>query len=114
MNPAMAPVIFITAVLAALQLGQALNCHQVDLYIDSCLGYLQGGSAHPPMPCCDSFRDLLRQTPAQQDRQAACECLKATAARPDIKADVAAVLPRSCGLISSFTISRDINCQNVL
>ncbi|XP_019177906.1 PREDICTED: non-specific lipid-transfer protein A-like [Ipomoea nil] len=114
MNRAMAPVIFIAAVLAAVRLGQAIDCQTVDLIISSCLGYLQEGGAHPPMECCDSFRNLLRGTPTQQDRRDACECLKATAARPDIKADVAAVLPWSCGLASSITISRDINCQNVL
>ncbi|XP_019185321.1 PREDICTED: non-specific lipid-transfer protein A-like [Ipomoea nil] len=114
MNRAMASAIFMAAVLAALRLGQAMDCHTVDISIASCLSYLQGGVAHPPMECCDSFRNLLRYTPTKQDRQTACECLKVIAARPDIKADVAVYLPRSCGLISSFTISRDINCQNVV
>nr|GMC73514.1 non-specific lipid-transfer protein A-like [Ipomoea batatas]GME09379.1 non-specific lipid-transfer protein A-like [Ipomoea batatas] len=114
MNRAMAPVIFMAAVLAALRLGQAIDCHQVDSSIASCLPYLQGSGVHPPMNCCDSFRNLLRYTPTQQDRQTACECLKTTAASPDIKPDVAYYLPQNCGLISSFTISRDSNCQRLI
>nr|GLL18711.1 non-specific lipid-transfer protein A-like [Ipomoea trifida] len=108
----MALVILMAAVLGALRLGHALDCHQVDLMVASCIPYLKGDGAHPPMNCCDSFRNLLRHTPTEQ--QTACECLKATAASPDIKPDVAYYLPRNCGLISSFTISRDSNCQRLV
>lgn len=114
LQAAMTCMILLATVLAApLRLGQAITCHEVDSDIAPCLGYLQDGGAHPPMNCCDSFRMLLRYTPTQQDRQTACECLKAIAARPDIKPDIATDLPGSCGLISSITISRDIDCQRL-
>nr|GMC73516.1 non-specific lipid-transfer protein A-like [Ipomoea batatas]GMD88236.1 non-specific lipid-transfer protein A-like [Ipomoea batatas] len=112
MNRAMAWVIFMAAVLGAVRLGEAMDCHQAESYISDCLPYLQGDTPRPSMPCCDSFRDLLRQTPTEQ--RTACECYKATAASPDIKPDIAYYFPRNCGLASRFTISRDSDCQRLV
>nr|GLL18712.1 non-specific lipid-transfer protein A-like [Ipomoea trifida] len=116
MNRAMATAaILIAAVLAALpRPGQAVDCAQVDFTVSPCLAYLQIGGDAPPQPCCDAVNALIRITPSQQDRQDACECLKAAAPTFGIKAEVAAGLPAKCGVSTGVPISPDINCQRDL
>ncbi|VFQ96928.1 unnamed protein product [Cuscuta campestris] len=104
-----------TAVLAVAVPGHALDCTQVDSAISPCLTYLRDGAAAaaPPRECCDAVKSLVSIAPSQQERQTACECLKAAAARTPIKADLAAGLPAGCGVSTTVPISPDVNCQNV-
>ncbi|KAK3030858.1 hypothetical protein RJ639_035787 [Escallonia herrerae] len=78
--------------------GQAaVTCGQVDSSIAPCISYVTGGG-NPPDSCCAGVRNLMAMTPAQADRKAACECLKAAAARyPNLRPDAASNLPQRCG-----------------
>ncbi|XP_019177909.1 PREDICTED: non-specific lipid-transfer protein A-like [Ipomoea nil] len=114
MNRAMASAaILIAAVLAALRPGQAVDCGLVDFTVSPCLAYLQNGGDAPPQQCCDAVNSLIRITPSQQDRQDACECLKAVAPTLGVKAEVATGLPGKCGVSTGVPISTDINCQSI-
>ncbi|KAK4346593.1 hypothetical protein RND71_032932 [Anisodus tanguticus] len=95
------------------QLGEAINCGQVDATLVPCVPYLtQGGD--PSGPCCDGVKSLVQMTPTQQDRQDACECMKAAAARySNLKPDAASNLPSRCGVTTNIPISPTINCKSV-
>ncbi|CAH9092493.1 unnamed protein product [Cuscuta epithymum] len=107
----MAMATIFVAVLAAVRDGQALNCEQVETTISPCREYLRDGGATPPKECCDAVKSLVSIAPSQQDRQTACECLKAAASHSDIKVDLAAKLPTDCGVPATVPISPNINCQ---
>ncbi|KAK3036634.1 hypothetical protein RJ639_030203 [Escallonia herrerae] len=92
--------------------GQAaVTCGQVDSSIAPCISYVTGGG-NPPDSCCAGVRNLMAMTPAQADRQAACQCLKGAAARyPNLRPDAASNLPQRCGVSINIPISTTTNCQ---
>ncbi|XP_006437824.2 non-specific lipid-transfer protein A [Citrus clementina] len=93
--------------------GEAITCGQVDASLASCIPYLIAGG-NPDAACCDGVKNLKSITPATADRRAACECVKAAAARyPNIKEDAASSLPQKCGVQMNIPISKTTNCANI-
>lgn len=90
--------------------GEAVNCGQVDSALASCIPYLMNGGSPAPA-CCDGVKNLKDITPTVADRRAACDCVKAAAARyPNIKEDAASSLPTKCGVQMNIPISKNTNC----
>ncbi|KAL9441163.1 hypothetical protein AB3S75_019775 [Citrus x aurantiifolia] len=90
--------------------GEAVTCGQVDASLASCISYLTAGGS-PSAVCCDGVKNLKTITPTTVDRRAACDCVKAAAARyPNIKEDAASSLPTKCGVEMNIPISKSINC----
>ncbi|CAN4079372.1 unnamed protein product [Withania somnifera] len=87
------------------QLGEAITCREVDASLAPCVPCLtQGGD--PSGSCCDGVNKIVQTTPTQQDRQAACECLKAAAAcYSNLQQDAASNLPSGCGVTTAIPIS---------
>ncbi|KAJ8748724.1 hypothetical protein K2173_011275 [Erythroxylum novogranatense] len=91
----------------------AVTCGQVDSYLAGCVPFLTAGGS-PSTACCNGVKSLEANTPTTADRRAACDCVKAAAARyPNIKEDAAASLPQKCGIAMNIPISKNTNCQNI-
>ncbi|KAJ4710669.1 Non-specific lipid-transfer protein [Melia azedarach] len=90
--------------------GEAVTCGQVDASLAPCIPYLTAGGT-PAAACCDGVKNLKTITPTTADRRAACDCVKAAAARyPSIKQDAASSLPQKCGVQMDIPISKTTNC----
>ncbi|CAK7349876.1 unnamed protein product [Dovyalis caffra] len=78
--------------------GDAITCGDVNSDLAACVSYLTGkGGDFPPPQCCAGVGKLKDSAVTIADKQAACECVKAAAARiSDIKDDAAASLPTKC------------------
>ncbi|KAL9420342.1 hypothetical protein AB3S75_038006 [Citrus x aurantiifolia] len=107
-------VVFAMVQLLAAKPGEAaITCGQVDSSLASCIPYLMGGG-NPAAACCDGLKNLKAITPTTADRRAACDCVKAAAARnPNIKEDAASSLPSKCGVQIGIPISKTTNCANI-
>ncbi|XP_055805506.1 non-specific lipid-transfer protein A-like [Solanum dulcamara] len=105
--------LLMSLVVVVVQLGEAINCGEIDGALSPCVPYLtQGGD--PSVPCCDGVKKLVQITPTQQDRQDACECMEAAAARySNLKPDAASNLPSRCGVTTAIPISPTTNCKSV-
>lgn len=88
-----------------------VNCGQVSSALAPCVSYLtQGGT--PSSTCCSGVKNLAGSLSSKADRIAACNCVKAAAARyPSIKPDAASNLPSKCGVKINFPISATTNCN---
>ncbi|ESR50832.1 hypothetical protein CICLE_v10033516mg [Citrus x clementina] len=105
-------VVFAMVQLLVAKPGEAaITCGQVDSSLASCIPYLMGGGNNPAAACCDGLKNLKAITPTTADRRAACDCVKAAAARyPNIKEDAASSLPTKCGVQIGIPISKTTNC----
>ncbi|OIW02829.1 hypothetical protein TanjilG_29605 [Lupinus angustifolius] len=95
--------------------GEGFNCDDAKEELFPCLEYIigEGGDA-PSSECCDAVIDLKSSTPTKNDRRSACECLKAAAdGFSGLRDDLAASLPKRCGVNVGFPISRNINCNTI-
>ncbi|AQK91062.1 non-specific lipid-transfer protein precursor [Zea mays] len=93
-----------------------LQCAQVAQLMAPCTPYLTGAPGMTPYGvCCNSLAVLSQLAAARADRVAACACAKAAAAGLPAAVDFAraAGLPAACGLSISFTISPDMDCNQV-
>ncbi|KAJ4726418.1 Non-specific lipid-transfer protein [Melia azedarach] len=90
--------------------GEAVTCGQVDASLASCIPYLMAGGS-PSAACCDGVKNLKTITPTTADKRAACDCVKAAAAKyPNIKEDAASSLPKKCGVDMNIPISKTTDC----
>lgn len=91
----------------------AINCSQVSGALAPCVSFLtQGGNPTPQ--CCTGLKNLVNMASTQQDRRAACNCVKSAAARYPIKQDAASNLPGRCGVSMNIPISPNTNCNTYL
>ncbi|CAL0317520.1 unnamed protein product [Lupinus luteus] len=109
-------VVFLTLVAILLltsEPGEGFDCDDAKEELIPCLEYIigEGGDA-PSSECCDGVIDLKSSTPTKNDRRVACECIKAAASGfSGVRDDLAASLPKQCGVKLGFNISRNINCN---
>ncbi|KAF7833378.1 Non-specific lipid-transfer protein A [Senna tora] len=88
-----------------------IDCEKLKLALSPCLQYLTGITTDPSPACCNGMETLKSSTPTQDDRRAACQCLKDAAAQFPIREDRAKALPQSCGVEVGVPISKDIKCN---
>ncbi|XP_011031956.1 PREDICTED: non-specific lipid-transfer protein A-like [Populus euphratica] len=95
--------------------GEAITCGDVNSDLAACVSYLTGkGGDFPPPECCAGGIKLKESAVSIADKQAACECVKAAAARiPDIKDEAASSLPAKCKVQADFPISKNFNCADI-
>ncbi|XP_062182886.1 non-specific lipid-transfer protein 1-like [Phragmites australis] len=93
----------------------ALQCGQVTQLMAPCMPYLTGAPGMTPYGiCCNSLGVLNQLAATTADRVAACNCVKAAAGGfPAVDFARAAGLPAACGLSISFTISPNMDCNQV-
>ena len=90
----------------------AITCGEVDSDLSACVPYLTGrGGDDPPPQCCAGVIKLKNSAVSIADKKAACECVKAAAARiSDISEAAASSLPAKCDVQIDIPISKDFNC----
>ncbi|KAL4360946.1 hypothetical protein GQ457_04G032780 [Hibiscus cannabinus] len=92
----------------------AISCIQVRSLLVGCIPYLTGNQAVPSVECCGGVSRLPTIAVTTEDKQAACNCARDTAASmPTIKEDAAAALPAKCNVQVSFPISKNIDCSKI-
>lgn len=88
----------------------AMTCNQIQGGMAPCLGYLTKGGT-PTTGCCTNLRNMVNSATSTVDRQNACKCLKAAAAKfQTINPDNAAKLPSYCNVNIPYKISINTNC----
>ncbi|KAL6146324.1 hypothetical protein ACLB2K_057005 [Fragaria x ananassa] len=88
----------------------AMTCNQIQGGMAPCLGYLTKGGT-PTTGCCTNLRNMVNSATSTVDRQNACKCLKAAAAKfQTINPDNAAKLPSNCNVNIPYKISTNTNC----
>ncbi|KAJ6878982.1 non-specific lipid-transfer protein A-like [Populus alba x Populus x berolinensis] len=95
--------------------GEAITCGDVISDLAACVSYLTGKDGDfPPPPCCAGVSKLKASAVSIADKKAACECVKAAAARiPDLKDEAASSLPAKCKVQVDFPISKTFNCADI-
>ncbi|EEF50265.1 non-specific lipid-transfer protein A-like [Ricinus communis] len=114
MKGAVISMLVVLAIVQFVMPGEAVDCGQVNSSLASCIPFLTGGVASPSASCCAGVQNLKTLAPTTADRRAACDCIKAAAARfPTIKQDAASSLPKKCGVDINIPISKTTNCQAI-
>ncbi|KAE9606300.1 putative plant lipid transfer protein/Par allergen [Lupinus albus] len=95
--------------------GEGFSCDDVKEELFPCLDYITGEDGDTPSSeCCEGIIDLKSSTRTKKDRRIACECLKAAAIGfSGLRDDLAASLPKQCGVNVGFTISSHVNCNSI-
>jgi len=92
--------------------GNAISCGDVDVSLGSCIPYLKGQQPEPADQCCSGVRRLKDMAVTTADKQSACECVKAAAARlQNLKDECVCALPGQCGAPLPFPLSRSFDCS---
>ncbi|PON92739.1 Lipid transfer protein/Par allergen [Trema orientale] len=104
----------VVAMAMAAPVAKALTCGQVSKSIGPCINYLKNGGA-VPAACCNGIRSLNSAAKTTVDRRAACKCLQSAASSiKGIDQNLAAGLPRKCGVNVPYKISPSTNCNRYI
>ncbi|KAI9073179.1 hypothetical protein K1719_044854 [Acacia pycnantha] len=95
--------------------ANAVTCQDVTNDLSPCVPYIVNGGAVPGQ-CCTGVKTLFGQAQTTPDRQAVCSCIK-NAIRNipynNNNLNLAAGLPRKCGVNLPYQISPNIDCSRV-
>nr|KYP44729.1 Non-specific lipid-transfer protein 3 [Cajanus cajan] len=92
----------------------AVTCGQVVSNLTPCVSYVLNGGKTVPVPCCNGIKTLYNLAHNTPDRQTVCNCIKnAIRAIPYSKSnvDLAAGLPKKCGVNIPYKISPSTDCS---
>ncbi|XP_028808591.1 non-specific lipid-transfer protein 1-like [Neltuma alba] len=96
--------------------ANAVTCDQVMTDLSPCVPYIVNGGATVPGQCCNGVRTLFNQAQTTPDRKTVCNCIK-NAIRNipynNNNLNLAAGLPRKCGVNIPYQISPNIDCSRV-
>ena len=100
-------------VLLMAEAGQAaIDCTKARGQLAPCAPYLTGNAADPSAICCKGVEYIKDNADTKADRQAACQCLKDTAAAmANLKDSAAQQLPTKCNVPISVPISKTVDCN---
>ncbi|TKY63629.1 Non-specific lipid-transfer protein 3 [Spatholobus suberectus] len=95
-----------------------VTCNQVVSNLTPCISYVVYGGAKVPSQCCNGIRNLYNLAPTKPDRQAACNCIKNGVRNSGFtyskfNLNLAASLPKKCGVNIPYQISPDTDCSRV-
>ncbi|CAJ2675656.1 unnamed protein product [Trifolium pratense] len=106
--------ILLVLLLLTMEQGNAFDCEATEKSLFPCGVFIIGGSIEPSTSCCSAVQNLKASTPTPDDKRNACICLKEVASHyPNIREDIAATLPQRCGVDINFTISKNMDCDNL-
>lgn len=101
----------LSTVLLVARQSQAISCGDVSNALVPCVPCLTSGGP-PSSSCCSGVRSLNSMAATQQDRRAACNCVKDAAKNyPNLKPDAASSLPSRCGVSVNIPISPSVDCN---
>lgn len=88
-----------------------ITCKDVATSLGSCVSYLIGQQPKPADGCCAGVRKMREMAVTNEDKEAACECMKTAAQNiQNVKDEFVAALPGQCGTPLPFPISSSIDC----
>ncbi|KAG2691120.1 hypothetical protein I3843_09G216800 [Carya illinoinensis] len=93
----------------------AISCGQVVRYLTPCVSYVANGGS-VPATCCSGIKSLYGLARTTADRQGVCNCLKqAVSGVPytPYNLNLAAGLPKKCGVNIPYKISPSADCKSV-
>lgn len=115
--------IFFIMSLVCLALGPMaqgeMTCGQVVSNLTPCISYVVYGGTNVPEQCCNGIRNLYGMAQTKPDRQAVCNCIKNAVRNSGFtyshfNLNLAANLPKNCGVNIPYQISPDTDCTRYL
>ncbi|XP_004506487.1 non-specific lipid-transfer protein 1-like [Cicer arietinum] len=96
----------------------AVTCGQVVNNLTSCVSYIMYGGNTVPAQCCNGVRNLNAMAQTTPDRRAVCSCIKNAVSSSgftysNTNLNLAASLPRRCGVNIPYQISPNTDCNSV-
>ncbi|KAJ7949063.1 Non-specific lipid-transfer protein [Quillaja saponaria] len=90
-----------------------ISCSDVINDLRPCISYLVNGNGKPPAACCSGASALASAASTAADKKAACDCIKSTSQKLNVKAQLAQDLPGNCGIKLPFTVSANTDCSKI-
>ncbi|KAF5476400.1 hypothetical protein F2P56_008121 [Juglans regia] len=93
----------------------AITCGQVVNYLTPCISYVANGGS-VPTTCCSGIKSLFGLARTTGDRQGVCNCLKQAVngvSYTPYNLNLAAGLPKKCGVNIPYKISPSVDCKSV-
>ncbi|KAK7300214.1 hypothetical protein RJT34_11054 [Clitoria ternatea] len=90
------------------------DCESAKESLSPCLGYVTGATSVLSSACCNGINQVKAHATTREDRHIACHCLKeaSTHVPPNFNLDLAISLPKQCGLLLPFPITKNMNCNS--
>lgn len=97
----------------------AVTCGQVVNNLTPCVSYIVYGGNTVPVQCCNGVRNLNGMAQTTPDRRAVCNCIKNAVSSSgftysNFNLNLAAGLPKKCGVNIPYQISPNTNCNRYL
>ncbi|XP_020234096.1 non-specific lipid-transfer protein 1 [Cajanus cajan] len=95
-----------------------VTCGQVVNNLTPCISYVVYGGATVPSQCCNGIKNLYSLAQTKPDRQAVCNCIKGSVRNSgftysNFNLNLAAGLPKKCGVNIPYQISPNTDCSRV-
>ncbi|XP_027336855.1 non-specific lipid-transfer protein 1-like [Abrus precatorius] len=96
----------------------AVTCGQVVNNLTPCISYVVYGGNMVPAQCCSGVKNLNSMARTTPDRQTVCNCIKNAVSNSgftytSFNLNLAAGLPRKCGVNIPYQISPNTDCSRV-
>ncbi|WVZ17754.1 hypothetical protein V8G54_010736 [Vigna mungo] len=93
-----------------------VTCGQVVNNLTPCISYVMYGGNPVPEQCCNGIKNLYGLAQTKPDRQAVCNCIKNAVTNSGFiysprNLNLAASLPKQCGVNIPYQISPSTNCN---
>ncbi|KAE9610796.1 hypothetical protein Lal_00021187 [Lupinus albus] len=95
-----------------------VSCGQVVNNLTPCVSYVVYGGSTVPAQCCNGIKNLNGMAQNTPDRQTVCNCIKNAVSSSgftysNVNLDLAAGLPKKCGVNIPYEISPTTDCSRV-
>ncbi|KAK6142277.1 hypothetical protein DH2020_022625 [Rehmannia glutinosa] len=92
--------------------AEAFSCSDMSPAVMQCAPFALGAVSQPSGGCCNEVSRLVGLASTTNDRQQACNCLKALAPQyPGAVDSNLLSIPQKCGVSLHFSLSRDTDCS---
>ncbi|KAK6120672.1 hypothetical protein DH2020_045593 [Rehmannia glutinosa] len=104
--------IFVDGVFLLEPAAEAFSCSDMSPAVMQCAPFALGAVSQPSGGCCNEVSHLVGLASTTNDRQQACNCLKALAPQyPGVADSNLLSIPQKCGVSLHFSLSRDTDCS---
>ncbi|KAJ1377666.1 Plant lipid transfer protein/Par allergen [Sesbania bispinosa] len=98
--------------------AEAVTCGQVVNNLMPCVSYIMYGGNQVPVQCCNGVRNLNGLAQTKTDRKNVCTCIKNAVGSSGFRyntfnLNLAAGLPKKCGVNTPYQISPNTDCNSV-
>ncbi|KAK6142253.1 hypothetical protein DH2020_022601 [Rehmannia glutinosa] len=104
--------IFVDGVFLLEPAAEAFSCSDMSPAVMQCAPFALGAVSQPSGGCCNEVSRLVGLASTTNDRQQACNCLKALAPQyPGVIDSNLLSIPQKCGVSLHFSLSRNTDCS---